>query len=117
MVVVGQLMALLEPDTHVEVISAATVFDFYGNFLQASEIACHLIHIQPENAGREKQNHLPSPTAFRSKPELLLVKKYCDALAKMSGKPTKRSTLSKPDLPIFCNLRGDKVQHVVGHAD
>lgn len=112
-VVVGQLMALLEPETHVEVISAADSIQILIEMLQASEIACHLIHIQPEAQCGKIKNRLPSPMAIRSKPELLLVKKYCDALAKMSGKPTNLEAL-KNSIANILQLEADKVQHVVG---
>ncbi|MDM1754258.1 hypothetical protein HX122_04510 [Acinetobacter towneri] len=112
-VVVGQLMALLEPETQVEVISAADSIQILMEMLQASEIACHLIHIQPETQSRKNKNRLPSPTAIRGKPELLLVKKYCDALAKMSGKPTNLEAL-KNSIANILQLEADKVQHVVG---
>ena len=112
-VVVGQLMALLEPETHVEVISAADSIQILIEMLQASEIACHLIHIQPEAKSGKIKHRLPSPMAIRSKPELLLVKKYCDALAKMSGKPTNLEAL-KNSIANILQLEADKVQHVVG---
>ena len=112
-VVVGQLMALLEPETQVEVISAADSIQILMEMLQASEIACHLIHIQPETQSRKNKNRLPSPMAIRNKPELLLVKKYCDALAKMSGKPTNVEAL-KNSIANILQLEADKVQHVVG---
>ena len=112
-VVVGQLMALLEPETHVEVISAADSIQILIEMLQASEIACHLIHIQPEAKSGKIKHRLPSPMAIRSKPELLLVKKYCDALAKMSGKPTNVEAL-KNSIANILQLEADKVQHVVG---
>lgn len=112
-VVVGQLMALLDPETHVEVISAADSIQILIEMLQASEIACHLIHIQPEAQSGKIKHRLPSPMAIRSKPELLLVKKYCDALAKMSGKPTNLEAL-KNSIANILQLEADKVQHVVG---
>ena len=112
-VVVGQLMALLEPETQVEVISAADSIQILMEMLQASEIACHLIHIQPEMQSGKSKNRLPSPMAIRNKPELLLVKKYCDALAKMSGKPTNLEAL-KNSIANILQLEADKVQHVVG---
>ena len=112
-VVVGQLMALLEPETQVEVISAADSIQILMEMLQASEIACHLIHIQPEIQSGKSKNRLPSPMAIRNKPELLLVKKYCDALAKMSGKPTNVEAL-KNSIANILQLEADKVQHVVG---
>ena len=112
-VVVGQLMALLEPETQVEVISAADSIQILMEMLQASEIACHLIHIQPETQSGKSKNRLPSPMAIRNKPELLLVKKYCDALAKMSGKPTNLEAL-KNSIANILQLEADKVQHVVG---
>ena len=112
-VVVGQLMALLDPETHVEVISAADSIQILIEMLQASEIACHLIHIQPDTQSGKIKHRLPSPMAIRSKPELLLVKKYCDALAKMSGKPTTQDAL-KNSIANILQLEVDKVQHVVG---
>ena len=46
---------------------------------------------------------LPSIEAIKAKPALQLVKKYCDALGKMSGKPTTLETL-KIQSPIFCKF-------------
>ena len=94
-------------------ISAADSIQILMEMLQASEIACHLIHIQPETQSGKSKNRLPSPTAIRSKPELLLVKKYCDALAKMSGKPTNLEAL-KNSIANILQLEAGKVQHVVG---
>src|SRR5690606_26709364 len=116
-VIVGQLMALLEADTHVELISAMDNSEMLMQMLQASDIDCSLIQVLPENASTETQDkpkiQLPSIEAIKAKPALQLVKKYCDALGKMSGKPTTLETLKNSVTNILQVLPG-KAQHVVG---
>ncbi|NNH00587.1 hypothetical protein [Acinetobacter sp. ANC 5414] len=84
-VIVGQLIALLEPDTTIEVISAMPSSEILIEMMQSSDMNCHLIQIQPESSNSKYK--LPSVETIKQKPELLLVKKYCDALGKMKGKP------------------------------
>lgn len=116
-VIVGQLMALLEADTHVELISAMDSSEMLMQMLQASDIDCSLIQVLPEDASTETQDkpkiQLPSIEAIKAKPALQLVKKYCDALGKMSGKPTTLETLKNSVTNILQVLPG-KAQHVVG---
>lgn len=116
-VIVGQLMALLEADTHVELISAMDSSEMLMQMLQASDIDCSLIQVLPEDASTETQDkpkiQLPSIEAIKAKPALQMVKKYCDALGKMSGKPTTLETLKNSVTNILQVLPG-KAQHVVG---
>ena len=85
-VVVGQLMALLEPETQVEIISAVKTTEILLDLMQSSDIQSNLILIQSETL--PSQRHLPSLDSIKNQPYLKMVKKYCDALGKMSGKPT-----------------------------
>ncbi|WP_216935303.1 MULTISPECIES: hypothetical protein [unclassified Acinetobacter] len=115
-VIVGQLMALLEPDTEVELISAMDSSDMLQQMLQASDIPCSLIQIQPDEvsvAAEPAKNQLPSLEAIKNKPALQLVKKYCDALGKMSGKPNTVETL-KNSVANILQVMPVKAQHVVG---
>ena len=86
-VVVGQLIALLEPDTCIEVISAMPSSEMLLEMMQSSDMNCSLIHVQAEQSSLNSKYKIPSSETIKQKPELLLVKKYCDALGKMKGKP------------------------------
>src|SRR5690606_40558391 len=89
-------MALLEPETEVELISAMDRCEMLQQMLQSSDIPCHLIQIQPDETNiqtDQPKNHLPNLEAIKNKPALQLVKKYCDALGKMSRKPNTVETL------------------------
>ena len=115
-VVVGQLMALLEPDSHVEIISAQDSSDILVQMLQASNISAHLILIQPEDAAQPLHTpkySLPSIATIQQKPYLQLVKKYCDALAKMSGKPNTVEKL-KNSISNILQVVPEKAQRLVG---
>ncbi|MEQ1447654.1 hypothetical protein ABLT89_12100 [Acinetobacter schindleri] len=115
-VIVGQLMALLEPDTHVELISAMDSSEMLMQMLIASDISCSLIQVQAEPEQDKKISpkfKIPSLDTIQQKPTLQLVKKYCDALAKMPGKPTTLESLKNSVANILQVLPG-KAQHVVG---
>ena len=115
-VIVGQLMALLEPETEVELISAMDSSEMLQQMLQASDIKCSLIQIQPDEVSipaEHVKNYLPSLEAIRNKPALQLVKKYCDALGKMRGKPNTLETL-KNSVANILHVMPVKAQHVVG---
>ena len=116
-VIVGQLMALLQADTHVELISAMDSSEMLMQMLQASDIHCSLIQVLPDHAATAAQDktkiQLPSIQAIQAKPALQLVKKYCDALGKMSGKPTSVETL-KNSVTNILQVLPAKAQHVVG---
>ncbi len=49
-VVVGQLIALLDPETTIEVISAMPSSEILLEMMQSSDMNCHWIQIQPENS-------------------------------------------------------------------
>ena len=86
-VVGGQLIALLETDTTIEVISAMPSSEILLEMMQSSDMTCKLIQIQAEEPLLNSKYKIPSIETIKQKPELLLVKKYCDALSKMKGKP------------------------------
>ena len=110
-VVVGQLMALLEPETQVEIISAVNTTEILLDLMQSSDIQSNLILIQSEAV--PSQRHLPSLDSIKNQPYLKMVKKYCDALGKMSGKPTTLDGL-KNSISNILQLVPEKTQRVVG---
>ena len=110
-VVVGQLMALLEPETQVEIISAVKTAEILLDLMQSSHIQSNLILIQSE--ALTTQRHLPSLNSIKNQPYLKMVKKYCDALGKMSGKPTTLDGL-KNSISNILQLVPEKTQRVVG---
>lgn len=110
-VVVGQLMALLEPDTQVEIISAVNTAEILLDLMQSSHIQSNLILIQSEVL--PSQRHLPSLDSIKNQPYLKMVKKYCDALGKMSGKPNTLDGL-KNSISNILQLVPEKTQRVVG---
>lgn len=110
-VVVGQLMALLEPETQVEIISAVNTAEILLDLMQSSDIQSNLILIQSEAV--PSQRHLPSLDRIKNQPYLKMVKKYCDALGKMSGKPNTLDGL-KNSISNILQLVPEKTQRVVG---
>ena len=110
-VVVGQLMALLEPETQVEIISAVNTAEILLDLMQSSDIQSNLILIQSEAV--PSQRHLPSLNSIKNQPYLKMVKKYCDALGKMSGKPSTLDGL-KNSISNILQLVPEKTQRVVG---
>ena len=110
-VVVGQLMALLEPETQVEIISAVNTTEILLDLMQSSHIQSNLILIQSE--ALTTQRHLPSLDSIKNQPYLKMVKKYCDALGKMSGKPNTLDGL-KNSISNILQLVPEKTQRVVG---
>ncbi len=110
-VVVGQLMALLEPETQVEIISAVNTAEILLDLMQSSDIQSNLILIQSEAV--PSQRHLPSLDSIKNQPYLKMVKKYCDALGKMSGKPSTLDGL-KNSISNILQLVPEKTQRMVG---
>lgn len=110
-VVVGQLMALLEPETQVEIISAVNTAEILLDLMQSSDIQSNLILIQSE--ALPSQRHLPSLDSIKNQPYLKMVKKYCDALGEMSGKPNTLDGL-KNSISNILQLVPEKTQRVVG---
>ena len=110
-VVVGQLMALLEPETQVEIISAVNTAEILLDLMQSSHIQSNLILIQSEVL--PSQRHLPSLDSIKNQPYLKMVKKYCDALGEMSGKPNTLDGL-KNSISNILQLVPEKTQRVVG---
>jgi hypothetical protein len=108
-VVVGQLMALLEPETQVEIISAVNTAEILLDLMQSSDIQSNLILIQSEAV--PSQRHLPSLDSIKNQPYLKMVKKYCDALGKMSGKPNTLDGL-KNSISNILQLVPEKTQRV-----
>ncbi|MEG2358016.1 hypothetical protein [Acinetobacter sp.] len=112
-VVAGQLMALLEAGAHVEVISAMPGCEMLLDLMRGSGISCSLIQIQPEAEACRPKYKIPSLEKIKAAPYLLMVKKYCDALAKMAGKPHSVESL-KNSVANILHLAPEKAQHVVG---
>lgn len=114
-VVVGQLLALLEPESQIEVISAMPSADVLLKMLIDASFSSHLIQVQTESIQTKKSasKHMPSEQKIQQKPYLQLVKKYCDALSKMTGKPNTLAKL-KNSVSQILQLMPDKAQHVVG---
>lgn len=111
-VVVGQLIALLEPDTTIEVISAMPSSEILIEMMQSSDMNCHLIQIQAEVSCLNAKYKLPSIETIQQKPELLLVKKYCDALSKMKGKPNSIEKL-KNSISNILQVESDQAQQLI----
>lgn len=114
-VVVGQLMALLEDGTHVDVISAMSSSQMLLDMMQGSNIRCSLIQIQPEQrtAFERPKYKIPSLEKIKATPYLQMVKKYCDAMAKAAGKPNTLASL-KNSVANILQLLPDHAQQVVG---
>ena len=115
-VLVGQLMALLPEDTHVEIISAMDSSETLLMLLQSSEISASLIQVTPETAKEQLEHHtfkLPSIETIKQKPALQLIKKYAEAIAKTSGKPSNVEGL-KNSLINILKVTPEKAHKLVG---
>lgn len=113
-VVVGQLLALLDADTHVEVISAMPSSDMLILMLQSSNIRCSLIQVELESsASKVTKQVVPSVQSILNSPDLILVKQYCDVLETMSGKPNSIEKLKNSILNVL-HVDADKAQHLIG---
>lgn len=113
-VVVGQLLALLEPETQIEVISAMTTADMLIDMLRSSDLSCNLTQVQSKNLSLSPSKHqVPSIETIKNKPALQLVKKYCDAVAKMTGKPNTVEKL-KNSIVNCLQIVPEKAQRLLG---
>ncbi|WP_291370563.1 MULTISPECIES: hypothetical protein [unclassified Acinetobacter] len=112
-VVVGQLIALLDTETPIELISAMQSSEILLDMMQSSNLNCSLIQIQAEQPVLNSKYKIPSVETILQKPDLLLVKKYCDALGKMKGKPNTLEKL-KNSLANILQLPNDQLQHFTG---
>ena len=112
-VVVGQLLALLEPEAHIEVISTMDSSHMLIEMMAASGLSCHLIQLKRDAADAKAKSLIPSLDAMLANPQLQQIKKYCDTLAKMSGKPNTVLKL-KNSIANILNLDTDQTQHILG---
>ena len=113
-VIVGQLMALMDPDAHIEVISAMPDIELLMEQLNGTGLSAHLIQIQSEQEVSHKVEYkIPDLETIRNKPDLLLIKHYCDGLEKLSGKPNSLDKL-KNSLMNILQVSSEKAQHLVG---
>jgi hypothetical protein len=112
-VVVGQLIALLDTETPIELISAMPSSEILLDMMQSSNLNCSLIQIQAEQPVLNLKYKIPSVETILQKPDLLLVKRYCDALGKMKGKPNTLEKL-KNSLANILQLPNDQLQHFTG---
>lgn len=109
-VVVGQLMALLEDDTHIDVISTMPGRELLLDIMRSSDLQCHLSALKGYS---KPDKRIPSPETIQQKPHLHLVKKYCDALVKMAGKPNTMQKL-KNSIGNILHVVPEKAQHLAG---
>ena len=127
-VIVGQLLALLEAGTEVDLISAHEGADILVDMLKASHLPCQLIAVAAEQKAAEKvikggkqrtkvkqkdKSVLPGLDAILANPQLLLVKKYIDAVAKMEGKPNSMDTL-KNSIANVLKIDAEQCSQIVG---
>ena len=113
--IVGQLMALLEPETHTEVISAMPESTLLVKMMASSNLECSLIQIEREStqSPQPKKSTLPNIESIKRKPQLSLVKKYCDALGQMTGQPKTVESLCHSVSNIL-KIVPEKAQNLVG---
>lgn len=112
-VVVGQLIALLEPDMQLTLISKVKSSAMLLEMMQSSNIPCHLIRIETGHLALKSKYTLPTIETIRTKPDLLLIKKYCDTLAKMKGKPSSIETL-KNSLSNILHIADERIEAFIG---
>ena len=100
-VVVGQLLALIEPESHVEVVSAASGSQILADMLAASGFPCRLIQVETEKNTTTAKKGLPPLHTILANPDLQLIKKYCDVIAIASGKPSSMAKLKNSIMNIL----------------
>ncbi|NOZ98007.1 MAG: hypothetical protein GXO52_09655, partial [Gammaproteobacteria bacterium] len=84
--IAGQLLALTEEKSEIELISKNKEIQLLVEILQNSGRKVHLKCVNKRHkTGSEYR--LPTPANFQAQPMLQHVKKYCDALAHMEGLP------------------------------
>lgn len=86
-VIVGQLLALLSPETHIEVISTSHEALMLTNMMSASGLNCHLTQIESAKHLKSTKFKIPTAEKILATPQLLKIKRYCDIVESMSGKP------------------------------
>ena len=112
-VVVGQLLALIDEDTHIEVISAISGSEILLDMLRSSDLSCCLLQVEAEDE-QDQQSHVHAkPSTLVENSHLQMVKKYCDALGEMTGKPKTVEKLKKSVVNIL-QVVPEKAQHFVG---
>lgn len=112
-VVVGQLLALLEPDTYIEVISAMPSCELLIDIMRSSDLNCSLTQVEQDKELKSSKHKIPNVQTIQGKPYLQMVKKYCDALGKMTGKPNTVEKLRNSVANIL-QVVPEKAQHLVG---
>ena len=100
-VVVGQLLALIEPESLVEVVSAASGSQILADMLVASGFPCRLIQVETEKNTTIAKKGLPPLHTILANPDLQLIKKYCDVIAIASGKPSSMAKLKNSIMNIL----------------
>ena len=112
-VIVGQLIALIAPDTHIEVVSAADGCQILADMIGASGFSCRLVKVEMTEAPSKAKYSLPTVETILSNPQLQLIKKYCDVIAKASGKPNSVFKL-KNSLVNILNVDADQIKKILG---
>lgn len=111
--IVGQLLALLEPDTQIDLISTMPDSEVLAEMMLASQLECSLIQIESEQKNKVKSVVLPDIATIKQKPQLGLVKKYCDALVQMTGQPNTIETL-RNSISNILKVVPEKAQNLIG---
>ena len=112
-VVVGQILALVEQDTLVDIISTKNCSTILAEMMTASGFQSHLIQVQPEAPSSKLKYRLPSIETIKANPQLLNVKRYCDSLMRMSGKPNTVLKL-RNSIENILKIGSDQVSTLVG---
>lgn len=112
-VVVGQLLALIEADSCVELVSSAQDSQILSDMLVASGFQCRLIQVEIEQAQATTKKSVPSAQTILANPDLLLVKRYCEVIATASGKPSSMNKL-KNSLMNILQVDATQTKHLIG---
>ncbi len=105
---VGQLSVLLEPETSIDLISVQPQVKLLLELLQSAYIPATMIHIRAK-----QERKIPTLATIQAQPALQMVKKYCDALAQMSGKPSTLDSL-KNSIANILQLMPEHSHRIVG---
>ena len=110
---VGQCLALLAPDTCIDVVSAMPGTRLLVDMLNASALASRLVGLASGQQVTTASYRLPTAAAFKARPYLQLIKTYCDRLGCMKGKPATVNGL-KNSIMHSLNVLPEKAQQLIG---
>lgn len=109
--IAGQLLALTDENTGIELISKNKEIQLIIEILQHSGRQVHL-HRADKHKKTDTEYRLPTAASFQAQPMLQQIKKYCDALANMKGLPATLEGLQN-SIDNILQVSGEQTSQIV----